>query len=148
MSGNTIWPFRLSKIRQIDHFWHFCLTFGHSKCKRSSLLSLCCMRPFLWFLNTVSMRKQIRKKIVMSVQIILSFRKCDKSHIQAFHVFFWASFSSYPVLIWRTWEQLTHHLVSHNSLSFHNQRKKTKLKVVLGETFFESLESRKKNWHF
>ena len=30
------------------------------------------------------MRKQIRKKIVMSVQIILSFRKCDKSHIQAF----------------------------------------------------------------
>ena len=74
----------------------------------------------------------------MSVQVILSFRKCDKSHIQAFHVFFWASFSSYPVLIWRTWEQLTHHLVSHNSLSFHNQRKKTKLKVVLGETFFLS----------
>ena len=84
----------------------------------------------------------------MSVQIILSFRKCDKSHIQAFHVFFWASFSSYPVLIWRTWEQLTHHLVSHNSLSFHNQRKKTKLKVVLGETFFWVLGKPKKNLTF
>ena len=77
-----------------------------------------------------------------------SVTKVTSKHFRAYVVFFWASFSSYPLLIWRTWEQLTHHLVSHNSLSFHNQRKKTKLKVVLGETFFWVLGKPKKNLTF
>ena len=41
------------KLAKMDHFWHFFLTFVHSKCKRSSLRSQCWMRLFLWFSNTV-----------------------------------------------------------------------------------------------
>ena len=37
----------------MEHFWHFLLTFVHSKCKYSSLRSQCWMRLFLWFSNTV-----------------------------------------------------------------------------------------------
>ena len=45
--------FRLSKTRQNGPFWHFQLTFGHSKCKCSSLRSRYWMRLFLWFSNTL-----------------------------------------------------------------------------------------------
>ena len=38
LSGNTVGPQKLTKM---DHFWHFSLTFVHSKCKRSSLHSQC-----------------------------------------------------------------------------------------------------------
>ena len=31
--------FRFSKLTKMDHFWHFWLTFDHTKCKRSSLRS-------------------------------------------------------------------------------------------------------------
>ena len=55
LSGNTIWPQAsgFQKLAKMDHFWHFQLTFVHSKCKRSSLRSQCWMRLFLWFSNTV-----------------------------------------------------------------------------------------------
>ena len=55
MSGNTVWPQAsgYQKLAKMDHFWHFWLTFVHSKCKRSSLRSQCWMRLFLWFSNTV-----------------------------------------------------------------------------------------------
>ena len=38
LSGNTIWP-QVSAFQKLalDHFWHFYLTFVHSKCKRSSV---------------------------------------------------------------------------------------------------------------
>ena len=52
LSGNTVWPQSsgiFKKLAKIDHFWHFWLTFVHSKCKRSSLRSQCRMRLFLWF---------------------------------------------------------------------------------------------------
>ena len=54
-SGNTVWPQALGfqKLAKSDHFWHFWLTFVHSKCNRSSLRSQCWMRLFLWFSNTV-----------------------------------------------------------------------------------------------
>ena len=39
----------------MDHFWNFLFTFVYSKCKLSSLRSLCWMRLFLWFSNTVRM---------------------------------------------------------------------------------------------
>ena len=37
LSGNTIWPQAsgFQKLAKMDHFWHFWLTFVHSKCKRS-----------------------------------------------------------------------------------------------------------------
>ena len=53
LSGNTVWPQAsgFEKLAKMDSFWHFWLTFVHSKCKRSSQ---CWMRLFLWFSNTVS----------------------------------------------------------------------------------------------
>ena len=42
------------QFAKMNHFWHFWLTFVHSKCKRSSLRSQCWMRLFLWFSNTVN----------------------------------------------------------------------------------------------
>ena len=56
LSGNTVWPQAsgLQKLAKMDHFWHFSLTFVHSKCKRSSLRSQHWMRLFLWFSNTVA----------------------------------------------------------------------------------------------
>ena len=42
------------KVAKMDNFWHFKLTFVHSKCKRSSLRSPSWMRFFLWFSNTVN----------------------------------------------------------------------------------------------
>ena len=55
LSGNTVWPQAsvFQNLAKMDHFWHFQWTFVHSKCKRSSLLSQCWMRLFLWFSNTV-----------------------------------------------------------------------------------------------
>ena len=55
MSGNTVWPQTsgFQKLAKMEHFWHFPLTFVHSKCKRSSLRSQCWMILFLWFSNTV-----------------------------------------------------------------------------------------------
>ena len=55
LSGNTVWPQAsdFQKLAKMDHFWHFLLTFIHSKCKCSSLRSQCWMRLFLWFSNTV-----------------------------------------------------------------------------------------------
>ena len=55
LPGNTVWPQAsgFQKLAKIDIFWHFLLTFVHSKCKRSSLRSQCWMRLFLWFSNTV-----------------------------------------------------------------------------------------------
>ena len=43
LSGNTVWPQAsgFQKLAKIDHFWHFSLTFVHSKRKRSSLRSQC-----------------------------------------------------------------------------------------------------------
>ena len=59
-SGNTFWPQSsvfpvFQKTHQIDDFWHFWLTFVHSKCKRSSLCSQYWMRLFLWFSTTVAL---------------------------------------------------------------------------------------------
>ena len=61
LSGNTVWPQAsgFQKLAKMDHFWHFELTFVHSKCKRSSLRSQCWMRLFLWISNTVPLREQI-----------------------------------------------------------------------------------------
>ena len=55
LSGNTVWPQAsgFQKLAKMDHFWHFKLTFVHSKCKRSSLRSQCWMRLFQWFSNNV-----------------------------------------------------------------------------------------------
>ena len=55
LSGNTVWPQAsdFQKLVKMDQFWHFWLTFVHSKCKPSSLHSQCWMRLFLWFSNTV-----------------------------------------------------------------------------------------------
>ena len=55
LSGNTVWPQAsgFQKLAKMDNFWHFQLTFVHSKCKRSSLRSQCWKRLFLWFSNTV-----------------------------------------------------------------------------------------------
>ena len=55
LSGNTVWPQAsgFQKLNKMDHFWHFELTFVHSKCKRSSIRSQCWMRLFLWFSNNV-----------------------------------------------------------------------------------------------
>ena len=55
LSGNTVWPQAsgFQKLAKTDQFLHFWLTFVHSKCKRSSLLSQCWMRLFLWISNTV-----------------------------------------------------------------------------------------------
>ena len=46
MSGNTVWPQAsgFQKLAKMDDFWHFLLTFVHSKCKLSSLRSQCWMR--------------------------------------------------------------------------------------------------------
>ena len=41
------------KVAKMDHYWHFYLTFVHSKCKCSSLRSQCWMRLFGQFSNTV-----------------------------------------------------------------------------------------------
>ena len=58
-TGNTVWPQASSfqKVPKMDHFWHFLLTFVHSKCKCSSLRSQCWVRLFLWFSNTVYLQK-------------------------------------------------------------------------------------------
>ena len=55
LSANTVWPQAsgFQKLSKMDHFWHFYLTFVHSKCKRSSLRSQCWMILFLWFSNSV-----------------------------------------------------------------------------------------------
>ena len=55
LSGNTVWPQApgFQKLAKMDHFWHFKITFVHSKCKRSSLRSQCWMRLVLWFSNTI-----------------------------------------------------------------------------------------------
>ena len=42
-------------------FWHFSLTFVHSKCKLSSLRSQCWMRLFLWFSNKYCGKLHIAK---------------------------------------------------------------------------------------
>ena len=41
LSGNIVWPQAsgFQKLAKIGHFWHFWLTFVHSKCKHSSLRS-------------------------------------------------------------------------------------------------------------
>ena len=53
LSGNTVWPQAsgFQKLAKMEHFWHFSLTFVHSKCKQSSLCSHCYMRLFLSFSN-------------------------------------------------------------------------------------------------
>ena len=57
LSGNIAWPQAsgFQKLAIMDHFWHFKWTFVHSKCKRISLRSQCCIILFLWFSNTVSL---------------------------------------------------------------------------------------------
>ena len=45
----TLFDSGFQKLAKMDHFWHFWLTFVHSKCKRSSLRSQCWMPLFLWF---------------------------------------------------------------------------------------------------
>jgi len=56
LSGNTERPQALAfqKLAQLDHFWHFYLTFVYSKYKRCLLHSQCWMRHFLWFSNTAN----------------------------------------------------------------------------------------------
>ena len=48
LSGNTVWPQAsgFQKLAKMDHFWHFKLTYVHSKCKRSSLRSQCWNETF------------------------------------------------------------------------------------------------------
>ena len=46
----------------MDHFWHFWLTFVHSKCKRSSLRSQCWMRHFQSFSNIVTVSEYVHYK--------------------------------------------------------------------------------------
>ena len=55
LSGNTVWsqPSFFQKLTKIDHFWHFLITFVHSKCKHSSLRSQWWMRLFGRFSNTL-----------------------------------------------------------------------------------------------
>ena len=57
---------KLIKDAKMYHFWHFLLTFAHSKCKRSSQ---CWMRLFLWFSNTVKQGQ-------------IHFRNCIRTLIQ------------------------------------------------------------------
>ena len=59
LSGNTVGPQAsvFQTLAKLDHFWHFQLTFVHSKYKHSSLRSQCWMRLFLWFSNTVHMKQ-------------------------------------------------------------------------------------------
>ena len=73
LSGNTVWPQAsgFQKLAKMDHFWHFKLTFVHSKCKRSSLRSQCLMRLFLWFSSTVG------KTIFLTEKE----RKCDAQEL-------------------------------------------------------------------
>ena len=63
LSGNTVWPQALcfQKLAKLDYFWHFKLTFVHSKCECSSLRSQCWMRLFLWFSNSVVHAHKSRK---------------------------------------------------------------------------------------
>ena len=51
LSGNTVWPQAsvFLKTRQNGPFSAFLINFCPLKCKRSSLLSQCWMRLFLWF---------------------------------------------------------------------------------------------------
>ena len=56
ISGNTVWHQALcfQKLAKMDHFWHFQLTFVHSKCKRR-----CWMILFLWFSNTYAKNRNM-----------------------------------------------------------------------------------------
>ena len=78
MSGNTVWPQAsgFQKLSKMEDFWHFWLTFVHSKCKRSSLRSQCWMRLFLWFSNTMChhkkwMQQKSRQKMVPASAVAL-----------------------------------------------------------------------------
>ena len=87
LSGNIVWPqvSGFKKLVQIDHFWHFWLSFVQSKCNRSSLRSQCRMRPFLSFSNTVPYFVTVRTTIYINLTKYISFQSWnwDKCEFQS-----------------------------------------------------------------
>ena len=61
-------------------FWHFWLTFGHSKCKHSSLRSQCWMRLFVGFSSSISFgfKLGIYFLTCLSNSSVSSFRRTEK----------------------------------------------------------------------
>ena len=97
LPGNTVWPQAsgFPKLAKMDHFWHFQLTFVHSKCKRSSLRSQHWMRLFLWCSNTVALLK-VSFLIFWFQKIILK-----RSRIQLRSPCFFTLLSHNEFLAWR-----------------------------------------------
>ena len=77
LPGNAVWPQTLGfqKLAKLDHFWHFELTFVHSKGKRSSLRSQCWRRLFLWFTNTVPLLSfRYTRFVANQTETVISYR--------------------------------------------------------------------------
>ena len=81
LPGNTVWPqvSDFQKLAKMDLFWHFWLIFVHSKCK---LCSLCWMRLFLWFSNTVLMMQNfwVQKRSIFAQFCTFNFQRSTGYH--------------------------------------------------------------------
>ena len=92
--GNTVWPQAsgFQKFVKMYRFWHFPLTFVHSKCKRSSLRDFLCDFQTLWVCTYD--RKGAFLKIITLAPLILKILKETRAKKKKYEPFFWCTLES------------------------------------------------------